>query len=129
VSGALLDTSILIAGGERSWSGLPPSAAISVLTLGELHAGVRLAGARRVAAVRERRLAAVRAAFAALPVDEPVAERYGDLLALARAQRRTVKASDLLIIATAAATDRELYTLDVAQSRLAQAAGLAATAL
>jgi predicted nucleic acid-binding protein len=36
-------------------------------------------------------------------------------------QRRTAKATDLLIIATAAATGRTLYTLDGAQARLAQA--------
>jgi predicted nucleic acid-binding protein len=124
---ALLDTSILIAAGTRT-AALPPSAAISVITLGELRAGVALARDERTRAVRSRRLDAVRRAFAPIPVDEQVAERYGDVLAVARAQRRTAKATDLLIIATAIAHDRVLYTLDEAQTGLAQAAGAPGTA-
>lgn len=46
------------------------------------------------------------------------------VLATARRQRRVAKASDLLIIATAAAHERTLYTLDLAQARLAIAAGI-----
>ncbi len=83
----------------------------------------------RIADARRRRLAAVRAAFAALVVDEAVAERYGDVLAVARSQRRAAKATDLLIIAAAAATERELYTLDAAQSHLSLAAGVPTTLL
>ncbi len=82
-----------------------------------------------IAEARRRRLAAVRATFAALMVDEAVAERYGDVLVVARAQRRVAKATDILIIATAAATERELYTLDSAQLRPALAAGVPATLL
>jgi predicted nucleic acid-binding protein len=128
VSGSLLDTSVLIARDETGALELPDTAAISVITVGELRAGVLIARDETVAEERRRRLAAVRAAFAPLPVDEPVAERYGDVLAMARcSQGRAAKATDLLIIATAAATGRELYTLDTAQARLAQAAGVAAT--
>ena len=122
MSGSLLDTSVLIARDETAGLKLPESAAISVITLGELRAGVLMAGDESVAEDRQRRLAAVRAAFAPLPVDEPVAERYGDVLATARSQRRAAKATDLLIIATALATDRRLVTRDVAQARLAEAA-------
>lgn len=129
MSGALLDTSVLIAADEAGALGLPETAAISVISLGELRAGVLLASREEVAAARRRRLVAVRAAFSPLVVDEAVAERYGDVLLVARSQKRTVKATDLLIIATAAATDRRLYTLDAAQARLAQAAGVAATEL
>ena len=64
--------------------------------------GVLIATDDRIADARRRRLAAVRAA-SALVVDEAVAERYGDVLAVARSQRRGAKATDLLIIATAAA--------------------------
>jgi predicted nucleic acid-binding protein len=127
VSGSLLDTSVLIAHDEAGTLELPETAAISVITIGELHAGVVMAGDSAVAADRRRRLAAIRAAFAPLPVDEPVAERYGTVLAVARSQRRTAKATDLLIIATAAVTGRELVTLDSAQARLAHAAGVSAT--
>ncbi len=120
-SGALLDTSVLIVGPVE----LPPSAAISVMSLGELRAGVLLARTDVERAARRRRLEAVRAAFLPLPVDEDVADRYGDVLATARHQRRLTKASDLLIVATALATRRMLVTLDVAQAALAHASGVA----
>jgi predicted nucleic acid-binding protein len=129
VSGSLLDTSVLIARDETETLELPEAAAISVITLGELRAGVLIARDEAIARDRRRRLAAVRAAFAPLPVDELVAERYGEILALARSHRRATKATDLLIIATAAATGRELYTLDTAQARLAAEAGVAAKSL
>lgn len=129
VSGSLLDTSVLIAHDETEMLKLPETAAISVITLGELRAGVLIARDEAVAEDRGRRLAGVRAAFVPLPVDESVAERYGEVLAVARSQRRAAKATDLLIIATAAATARRLYTLDGAQARLAQSAGVATTLL
>jgi predicted nucleic acid-binding protein len=106
---------------------LPLSAAISVVSLGELRAGVHLAGVEAVRAMRSRRLEAVRAAFAALPVDERVADEYGRILALARRERRSAKASDLLIIATAMADARGLHTLDVAQASLARIAEVEVT--
>ena len=124
MSDGLLDTSVLIAA-DVSEVMLPAVAAISVVTLGELHAGVLLAQDARIRNLRRARLDAVRAAFAPLPVDELVAERYGELLAFARSQRRTAKATDLLVIATAAAGDRTLHTLDDRQAELARAAGIA----
>ena len=129
VSGNLLDTSVLIAHDEIEALELPETAAISVITLGELRAGVLIAGDARLAEARHRRLAGVRATFTPLIVDEAVADHYGELLAIARSQGRAAKATDLLIIATAAATDRELYTLDTAQARLAEAAGVRAVPL
>jgi len=103
---------------------LPATAAISVVTLGELHAGVKLARTERTRELRTTRLDAIRAAFAPILVDELVAERYGDVLALARTERWAAKATDVLIIATAAATSRSLVTLDLGQARLARAAGI-----
>ena len=129
MSGNLLDTSVVIARDPGEALGLPESAAISVITLAELRAGVLIARKKPVVEERTRRLAAVRAAFAPLPVDEAVADEYGRILAVARAKRRTVKASDLLIIATAAATGRRLFTLDTAQGRLAADAAVSATTL
>lgn len=122
-SGGLLDTSVVIAADQTL--DLPPSAAISVITLGELHAGVRLARDERVRARRTIRLEAVRAAFAPLLVDDLVAQRYGDVLAVARSERRIAKATDILIIATAAASGRTLHTLDDRQAGLARAVGVA----
>jgi len=121
---ALLDTSLVIATDERGDLELPDTAAISVITLGELRAGVLRGADHSVRAARARRLAAVRAAFAALPVDEDVAERYGETLAAARDLGRSAKATDLLIIATAAAGGRTLYTLDAAQAGLARELGV-----
>jgi predicted nucleic acid-binding protein len=117
---AILDTSVLIASDEEGKLDLPATAAISVITLGELRAGVLRARDATVRAARARRLSMIHAAFAAIPVDETVAEHYGEALAAARDVGRTVKASDLLVIATAAATGRTLYTLDVAQAGLAR---------
>jgi toxin FitB len=124
VNGALLDTSVLIAS-DLAADDLPTTAAISVISLGELHAGARLARDDRSRRLRQSRLDAIRRAFDPLPVDEAVAERYGEVLALARRRRRTAKATDLLIVATAAASSRTLFTLDGAQARLARLAGVA----
>ena len=120
----LLDTSVVIAGAEAVKLNPRDSTAISVITIGELRAGVRLAADPNTRAIRQARLAAVRETFEPLPVDEPVAEHYGDILAAARVRKRTTKATDLLIIATAAATGRALLTLDDAQAGLARLAAV-----
>jgi predicted nucleic acid-binding protein len=122
---ALLDTSAVIASPDAIILRSEDTAAISVITVGELHAGVRLAGDPSVRAARQARLAAVRTSFVPLPVDEQIAESYGELLSIARAGRRADKATDLLIIATAWATGRTLVTLDDAQASLAHLAGVA----
>jgi len=124
MSAALLDTSILIADEESASAEPPATAAISVVTLGELRAGVLRAPNDRTRAVRQARLVAVQARLLPLPVDEAVAEHYGDTLAHAHDAGRTVKATDLLIIATARATGRTLHTLDRAQASLAREVGV-----
>jgi len=123
VTRALLDTSLVIAASDGDGE-LPSTAAISVITIGELHAGVLRAADPVVRAVRSERLADFRAAYRPLPVDDEVAEHYGRALALARAEGRGQKAADLLIIATAAATNRELHTRDIGQAKLARRLGL-----
>jgi len=127
VTGALLDTSVVVAFDETAELELPPAAAISVITLGELRAGVARAPDARTRSTRQARLAAARAAFAPLIVDEHVAEHYADALARARDDGRIVKATDLLIVATASATGRTLHTFDRAQAALARALGLPVT--
>lgn len=122
MNGVLIDTSVLVA--ARDESDLPPAAAISVITIGELTAGVRLARDETARRARQKQLDATRAAYSPVLVDEDVAESYGELLAHARATRRSDKATDLLIAATAAATGRVLYTLDERQASLARSAGL-----
>lgn len=116
----LLDTSAVIADPGALTLTPDQTAAISVITLGELNAGVRLAADARSRAVRQARLSAVRSAFDPIPVDEIVAEHYGEIVARARFSNRTSTATDLLIIATAAATGRVLLTLDQAQAQLAR---------
>lgn len=123
VTDALIDTSVVIATDTRRELRLPETAAISVITLGELRAGVELARDEAVRALRSRRLAAVRAAFLPIDVDAQVADAYGMVLAVARREGRTAKATDLLIIATARATGRVLYTLDERQAKLAESSG------
>ena len=118
----LLDTSAVIADARALALTPDQTAAISVITLGELNAGVRLAADSRSRALRQARLVAVRSAFDPIAVDEIIAERYGEILARARTDNRISKATDLLIIATAAATGRVLRTLDHAQAQLARLA-------
>ena len=120
---ALLDTSVLIAA-ATALDDLPERSSISVVTLGELHAGVHLARSAEIRRLRRMRLDAVRRVFVPIEVDEPVAERYGEVLAIARREGRSEKATDMLIVATAASTGLSLLTLDDRQARLARAAGV-----
>lgn len=124
MKGALIDTSVVVAG-EAVADVVTGPVSISVITIGELRAGVLRARNQAQRDERALRLEAVRAAFEPLPVDEHVASKYGELLAWVRDRRRSEKATDLLISATAAATDRWLYTLDRRQASLAEGAGVA----
>jgi predicted nucleic acid-binding protein len=124
LNGALVDTSVVVAGEEIA-DVIPEPVSISVITIGELRAGVLRARDRTQRDQRALRLEAVRAAFEPLPVDEHVGSRYGELLAWVRDRRRSEKATGLLIAATAAATDRRLYSLDRRQAGFAEGAGLA----
>lgn len=122
---ALLDTSVLIAAGENdALVSLPEHAAISVVTLGELKAGVLRARTAQLRATREERLVAFRATFEAIPVDAGIAEHYGETLAWARDNRRGGRATDLLIIATARSRGLPLLTLDRAQAGVAAGVGV-----
>ncbi len=106
---AVLDTSVLIAGGVAELDG---ELAISAVSLAEIHFGVLVArdGAER--ARRLRLLTTLGRSFDALPVDEAVATSYGVLAAaVARAGRQPrMRRLDLLIAATAHAYGARLYT-------------------
>jgi predicted nucleic acid-binding protein len=95
----LLDTSVLIAAEK----GPEEDAAISVVSLTELHFGVLVAHDEEARALRVRRLGAVEEHFDALPFDAAVARECGRLHALVAqrggAPRR--RAMDLAIAATA----------------------------
>lgn len=92
MNGALLDTSVLIGGPDVD---LPESAAVSVVSIGEMWAGIARSTTQARRAARAARLRQVEMRFLALPVDLEVARCYGDLLALAREERRVTTATDL----------------------------------
>jgi predicted nucleic acid-binding protein len=110
----LLDTSVLIAdesGRPLDVERLPDEAAISPVTLAELHVGVLAA---RDVDTRARRLATLEATADVhlLPVDERVAAAWARLrVHLAEAGRR-LNVNDLWIAATALANDLPVVTQD-----------------
>jgi predicted nucleic acid-binding protein len=111
---ALIDTSVLVRGSRLSGDELEEDWAVSVVTVGELEAGVLVAAEPSVRAARLRRLTAVLAEAPALPVDRTVAARYGEL----RAATGRLPANDLWIAATALAYDLTLVTVEERQAAL-----------
>ncbi len=113
----LLDTTFLIDAerGEEALDQLiddDDDVAISAVTVAELLVGVRLATARR----RARRQAYVDAVLATIPVtnyDVNVALVHAELLAAVRKAGRPRGAHDLIIAATARATNRTVVTADL----------------
>ena len=110
--GSLIDTSVLVGArdlGEHSeeWS-------VSVVTVGELEAGILIAPDAPARARRLALLAAVLAEAPALPIDRQVAVRYGEL----RASAGRRPSNDLWIAATALAHDFTLITADESQAAL-----------
>jgi predicted nucleic acid-binding protein len=109
---ALLDTSVLI--GE-----LPPpedvEAAISVVSITELHFGVLVAADDDERARRVARLAAIEATFDPLPVSVEVARVWGQLAAavVRRGGNPRRRQMDLAIAATARVEGVPLLTQDV----------------
>jgi predicted nucleic acid-binding protein len=110
----LLDTGVLIAsetGRRLDAERLPLEAAISAVTVAELHVGVLAA---RDVDTRARRLATLEAVgdVEVLPVDEAVAAAWARLrMHLAEADRR-LNANDLWIAATALAHGLPVITQD-----------------
>ena len=111
---ALLDTSVLIAresGRALRLDALPDRSAVSVITLGELHAGVLVAADT---ATRARRLATVEAVAGveALPVTAEAARRWAELRVKLAEHGRSAKVNDLWIAAVASANDLDIVTQD-----------------
>lgn len=111
---ALIDTSVLI--GDRTDGGadVEDGWAVSTITIGELEAGVLLAGDPAVRAARLSRLTAVLRVAPVLDVDQAAATSYGQL----RAATGRAPANDLWIAATALAHDLTLFTRDERQAAL-----------
>ncbi len=109
----LLDTSVFIAReGGRPLGELPEAAAISVITVAELHLGVLMARQSSVRSQRVRTLRAALDSFEPLPIDSQVALIFGDLVAEARRRGRRPKIMDTWIAATAVQHDLTVYTQD-----------------
>jgi len=109
----LLDTSVFVAReNQRPLGALPDTAAVSVVTIAELHLGVLMAEDPQIRAQRLRTLSAVEALFEPLPIDAAVARAFAELAAEARRQGKRPKIMDTWIAATAVALDLPVYTQD-----------------
>lgn len=114
MSEGLADTTIFIAsetGKALRGDVLPDTLAVSVITIGELRAGV-LAAAD--VATRDRRLATLTAALALdpIPIDEHVAEAWARLRITLRDLRLRMPVNDSWIAATAIALEIPIVTQD-----------------
>jgi predicted nucleic acid-binding protein len=110
--GSLIDTSVLA--GARKLGEFADQWAVSVVTIGELEAGILIAEEPSARSRRVALLAAVLAEAPALPVDRHVAARYAEL----RAASGRRPGNDLWIAATALAHDFTLVTADERQAAL-----------
>ena len=113
-SRGLADTSVFIAlEGDRTAAldDLPDELVVSVITIGELRAGVLAAGDL---AARARRLATLDRSLqrAPLPVDERVAASWAELRVQLRDGGRRMGVNDSWIAATALAHDLPVVTQD-----------------
>lgn len=128
IPAGVIDTSVFIAnetGRPLDESAVPEEVATTVITLGELTAGVLAAGS---ADVRARRLATLDAVadMVALPVDEEAARVWARLsVHLAEAERR-MGVNDLWIAAIAVSRGLPVVTRDDDFTALEGAAGFIA---
>lgn len=114
VSRGLADTSIFIAresGRPLDTDALPDELAVSIITIGELRAGVLAAD---TVEARGRRLATLTAALQLdpLPVDQPVAAEWARLRVLLRDSGQRMGVNDSWIAATAMALEVPVVTQD-----------------
>ena len=122
----LADTSVFIAsesGRPLRTDLLPDRLAVSIITVGELRAGVLAA---RDLATRDRRLATLAAVMALepVPVDQDVAAAWAYLRVALRDGGRSMGVNDSWIAATAIALDVPLVTQDDDHAGLAGFPGL-----
>ena len=114
MSRGIADTSVFIAresGRPLDEANLPDEMAISVITVGELRAGVLAAGDVET---RDRRLATLSEALALdpLPVDQSVAEAWARLRVLLRDTQKRMPVNDSWIAATAMSLGVPVVTQD-----------------
>jgi predicted nucleic acid-binding protein len=123
---AIVDTSVFIAsesGRSLDLELLPVQSAISVVTLGELRAGVLAA---RDTLTRARRLATLDAVsdIVVIPVDEAAALVWAQMRVLLAEAGRRVNVNDLWIAASAASRELPVVTQDGDFDALRGMAGL-----
>jgi predicted nucleic acid-binding protein len=109
----LVDTSVVIDLEHIDPNALPSELAISAVTLAELAAGPHATSDTAERARRQDRLQRTEATFDPLPVDRAVARAYGRVYAAVNAagrKGRGRRAFDLVIAATAVASELPLYT-------------------
>jgi predicted nucleic acid-binding protein len=109
----LIDTSVVIDLERLATGDLPDQLAVSAITLAELAAGPHATADVDERARRQDRLQRAEATFDPLPVDAAVARAYGRIYAAVAAAGRKARGArslDLLIAATALASELPLYT-------------------
>lgn len=109
----VLDTSVIIDLDELSPLLLPVSVAVSALTMAELAAGPHSTQDPDERGRRQDRLQRTEATFDPLPFDADAARAYGRIFAAVIAsgrKARGARAVDLLVAATALASELPLYT-------------------
>jgi len=114
VTRGLADTSVFIARESArrvDAEALPDEIAVSVITIGELRAGVLVA---RDVETRDRRLATLTRALALqpIPIDEPVAEAWARIRLLLHESGQRMPVNDSWIAATAMSLGVPLVTQD-----------------
>jgi hypothetical protein len=111
-SRGLLDTSVVIDHDVIDPALLPDESAIAAVTLAELAAGPHATDDEEERARRQDRLQWAASTWDPLPLDTEGARAYGRVFAAARIAGRSsrTRVADLLIAATAAAHELDLYT-------------------
>jgi predicted nucleic acid-binding protein len=114
INRCIADTSVLIAnesGRALQRTNIPDEIAVSIVSIGELRAGVLAA---EELAVRDRRLETLTRALSLdpLPIDPVVAANWAQLRVALRSEGRRMPANDSWIAATALAYELPILTQD-----------------
>jgi len=122
----LLDTSVLVAaeaGRALRTEAFPETASTSIITVGELRAGIHAAPDVET---RDRRIATYELAIAGpvIPIDGAVANAWSQMRTYLNASGRTVNVNDIWIAATAASREIPVVTQDRDFFALSGVAGL-----
>lgn len=108
----MLDTSVVVDLGLIPAADLPEEASVSAITMAELSAGTHATDDHHERARRQDRLQLLESWIEPVPFDADCARAYGRIYAAASAVGRQPRrrVADLLIAATAMASDMSLYT-------------------